>query len=106
MKYILVYSTDEKLDYKNKNSWKQVGTKVWNSKEEMDNDESIDNYSRMIVPNIDRGANGTIGKRHHDGKSKTGGVVDRLDHEQKTLAGCGGVSTSTSGRGSNSHRHC
>lgn len=52
MKFVLIYSTDEKFNHK-KDSWRQVGTKIWNSKEEMDTDESIDNYAKINVPNID-----------------------------------------------------
>jgi hypothetical protein len=41
----------------------------------------------MVVPDVDRGADGTVGHGHHDGQAQPGGVVDRLGHEQQALAG-------------------
>ena len=40
----------------------------------------------MIVPDVDRRADGPIAERHHDRQAKACGVVDRLGHEQQALA--------------------
>ena len=45
----------------------------------------------VVVPDVDRGAEGTVGDRHDDRQAEPGGVIDRLDHVQQALRGGGGV---------------
>ncbi|OIQ66404.1 hypothetical protein GALL_520250 [mine drainage metagenome] len=42
---------------------------------------------RMIVPYVDRCANGAVAHRHHDRQTQPGRIVNRLCHEQEALTG-------------------
>ena len=46
---------------------------------------------RVVVPDVDRSADRAVCHRHDDGQPETGSVVDRLHHEQQSLARGGGV---------------
>lgn len=50
-----------------------------------------------IVPDIDRSTDGAITHGHHNGQTHARGIVDRLHHEQNTLAGGGGITAGTRG---------
>ena len=58
----------------------------------------------MIVPDVDRRADGAIADGHHDRQSQTGGVVHRLGHEQDALAGGGRVTACSRGGCADRHR--
>ena len=59
----------------------------------------------VVVPDVDRRADGPVGQCHHDRQPETGGVVDRLDHEQQPLARGRGVGARAGGRGADRDRH-
>ncbi len=59
---------------------------------------------RVIVPDVDRGADRAVADRHHDRQAETGGVVDRLRHEQQPLAAGCRVGAHAGGRGADRHR--
>ena len=59
----------------------------------------------VVVPDVDGGADGPVGQRHDDGQPEPAGVVDRLHHEQETLARRGGEGAGTGGGGADGHRH-
>ena len=52
----------------------------------------------VVVPDVDRRADGPVGQGHHDGQPEAGGVVDGLDHEEQSLAGGRGVGARAGGR--------
>jgi hypothetical protein len=54
---------------------------------------------RMVVPDVDRGADRAVAKRHYDRQSKAGGVIDGLRHEQETLTRRCGVGACAGRRG-------
>ena len=58
---------------------------------------------RMIVPDIDRRAEGAIGNGHDNGKTQSRRVIDGLGHEQKSLACRRGVGSRAHGRGADQH---
>ena len=60
---------------------------------------------RVVVPDIDRGADRAVGDRHHDRQAEAGGVVERLDHVEQALAGGGGVGAGAGRRGADRGRH-
>ena len=60
----------------------------------------------VIVPNVDGGADGAIGERHHDRQSQPRRVVDRLNHEEQPLTRRRGVGARTGRRGPDGDRHC
>ena len=45
----------------------------------------------VVVPDVDRRADRAVADGHHDRQAETGGVVDRLRHEQESLAARGGI---------------
>ena len=51
----------------------------------------------MIVPDIDRRADGAVAERHHDRQAEARGVVDRLRHEQQALRGGRGIGAGARG---------
>jgi len=59
----------------------------------------------VIVPDVDRGADGAVGDGHHDRQAEAGGVVDGLRHVQQALAGGGGVGPRPGRRRADRHRH-
>jgi len=52
----------------------------------------------MIVPDVDRCADCTVGHGHHDRQAEPGCVEHRLDHEQQALRSGGGVGARAGGR--------
>jgi hypothetical protein len=58
----------------------------------------------VVVPDVDRCADGAVADRHHDGQAQSGGVVDRLRHEQQSLARRRRVGARARGRGADGHR--
>ena len=58
----------------------------------------------MIVPDVDRRADGAVSERHHDRQAEAGGVVDRLRHEQEALARRRGIGARAGGRGADGDR--
>jgi hypothetical protein len=59
----------------------------------------------VVIPDVDRGADGAVGDRHDDRQPEPGRVVDRFDHEQQALARGRGVGPRASCRGANRDRH-
>jgi hypothetical protein len=59
----------------------------------------------VVVPDVDRRADGAVGHRHHDGQAQAAGVVDRFGHEQQALAGGGGVGAGAGGTAADGHAH-
>ena len=59
----------------------------------------------VIVPDVDRRADGPIGQGHHHGQSQSGGVVDRLHHVEQSLRRRRGVGARTRGGRPERHRH-
>ncbi len=59
----------------------------------------------VVVPDVDRRADGAVGDGHHDGKAEAGGVVYRLGHEQQALRGGRGVGARAGRRSADGHRH-
>jgi len=53
----------------------------------------------MVVPDVDRAADGAYAQGHDDGQAHAGSVVDRFGHEQEALRGRGGVGTGAGERG-------
>ena len=52
----------------------------------------------MIIPDVNRCADGPIAERHHDRQAEARGVVDRLGHEQQALARGRGIGARAGGR--------
>jgi len=59
----------------------------------------------MVVPDVDRRADGPVGDSHDDRQAKAGRVIDRLDHEQQALRGSRRVAARAGRRGADGHRH-
>ena len=60
---------------------------------------------RMVVPDVDRCADRTVGDRHDDRESETGRVVDRLDHEEQALGGGGRIGAGAGNRCADGNGH-
>ena len=59
----------------------------------------------VVVPYVDGRADGPVGQGHDDREPEPAGVVDRLHHEQQTLARRGGEGTRAGGGGPDGDRH-
>ena len=59
----------------------------------------------VVVPDVDRRADGAVRQRHHDRQPEPGRVVERLAHVEQALAGGGRVGARAGGRGPDRHRH-
>ena len=59
----------------------------------------------VVVPYVDGCADGPVGQGHDDREPEPAGVVDRLHHEQQTLARRGGEGTGAGGGGADGDRH-
>ena len=60
----------------------------------------------VVVPDVDRRADGAVGHGHDDGQAEARRVVDGLGHEQQALARSRRVGARARGRGADRHRHC
>jgi hypothetical protein len=58
----------------------------------------------VVVPDVDRRADGAVADGHDDGQAQARRVVHRLGHEQQALAGGGGVGARAGRRGADGHR--
>ena len=59
----------------------------------------------VVVPDVDRRADRAIGDRHHDRQPEARGVVDRLGHEQQSLARRRRVGACSGRRSADRDRH-
>ena len=59
----------------------------------------------VVVPDVDWRTNGPVGERHDDRETESRSVVDRFDHEEESLACCGGVGARTRRGGADRDGH-
>ena len=59
----------------------------------------------MVVPNVDRRTDGSVGNGHHNGQPQTGSVVDSFYHVEQSLRGRCSVGTCAAHAGADGHRH-
>ncbi len=60
----------------------------------------------VVVPDVDRRADRAVRDRHHDRQAEPRGVVDRLRHEEQSLARGRRVRARAGRRRADGHRHC